>query len=392
LLTTAAGLVLASGATASGPLIVGNNAAEGGGPIQTYDFSTGGAPVASFVPTGASDKNNGRGVVVVGSEVFYTELTNGVGPTPAIEVAPYNGGAGGADTRTFPNPRPTVGIQDLAFSGGSLYALTGYLLGPLQVFKLNPFSGAVLGAPINITGSFLGINPGSSDGFTILPNGNFLINNNDESCTYNQYNSTTGAEISGTTITVPGASRCTGVDTDGTSLFFQTGFAGFTQTDLSGNLKARVAVSGNTVEDISLVHSVAAPLSPGYWKNHITTGTPNTQSKLPVSVGPYVVDTTTKATAILEAMSCGKVSSENAIGCLAAQDLGAELNIKNGSDPCINAAVTKANAWLSGTTEDGVPGLTYTGPNTTYTLTYAQRTEALALTSPQGTFNAGGGC
>src|SRR3989442_11832617 len=30
------------------------------------------APVASFVPTGASDNNNGRGVVVIGSEVFYT--------------------------------------------------------------------------------------------------------------------------------------------------------------------------------------------------------------------------------------------------------------------------------------------------------------------------------
>jgi hypothetical protein len=391
---TAASLVFASGAMASGPLIVGNNAAPGGGPIQTYDFSTGGAPLASFVPTGASDENNGRGIVVIGSEVFYTELEHGFGPTPAIEVAPYNGGAGGADTRTIPNPRPTVGIQDLEFSGGSLYALTGYPIDePLQVFKLDPTTGAVQGAPITITGS--SFFPGS-DGFTILPNGNFLINNGDESCTYNQYSGTTGAEISGTTITVPGASFCTGVDTDGTSLFFQTDFNGFTQTDLSGNLIAHVAVSGQVlfggIEDISLVHPATAALGPGYWKNHMTTGTPNTQSELPVSVGPYVVDTTAKATEILEAMNCSKASSQNAIGCLAAQVLVAELNLKNGSDTCIEAAVAKANAWLSGTTEDGVPGITYTGPKTTYTLTEAQRTEALALKNPLATYNAGEGC
>jgi hypothetical protein len=252
LLATIVSLVLASGAMASGPLIVGNNASSGGGPIQTYDFSTGGAPVASFVPTGASDHNNGRGVEVIGSKVFYTELTSEFGPTASIEVAPYKRGAGGPDTRTLPNPRPGVGIQDLAYSRGSLYALTGYSESPLEVFKLHPSSGAVLAGPITITG---GGDPGS-DGFTVLPNGNFLINDGDGSCTYNQYNGTTGARVAGTEITVPGANACTGVDTDGTSLFFETNFSGFTQTDLSGNLIAHTSVSGESVgiEDISLIH------------------------------------------------------------------------------------------------------------------------------------------
>lgn len=253
LLTVAASLVFASGAWASGPLIVGNNAAFGNGPIQTYDFSGGGSPVASFVPSGASGGgSNGRGVEVIGSEVFYTELSSGFGPTDAIRVAPYNGGAGGSDSRTIPNPNPFVGIQDLSASGGALYALTGYLSSALRVFKLDPTSGAVLAGPISISA------PASpqADGFVALPNGNFLVNNSTASCTYNQYDGSTGALVSGTTITVPGASSCTGVDTDGTSLFFATNHAGFTQTDLSGKLVAHQTTTRNSVEDISLIHQV----------------------------------------------------------------------------------------------------------------------------------------
>jgi len=229
--------------------IVGNNAAFGNGPIQTYDFNTG-ALVNSFVPEGATiDSNNGRAVLVVGNEVFYTELSGGGGATDFIRVAPFNGGAGGADIRTLPNPSSS-GVQDLAFAGGVLYALTGYSGGPLQVFKLNPTNGAVLGGPVPITGSG---QEASADGFAILPNGNFLINLADTSCTYNQYDSTTGAQIEGSSLTVPSASLCTGVATDGTSLYFQTDFNSFTQTDLAGNFIAKMTVQGNTVEDISLV-------------------------------------------------------------------------------------------------------------------------------------------
>jgi hypothetical protein len=49
-----------------------------GGPITTYDF-TGGAVVGTFIPTGAFDANNGRGVEVIGNLVYYTELSGGGG-------------------------------------------------------------------------------------------------------------------------------------------------------------------------------------------------------------------------------------------------------------------------------------------------------------------------
>ena len=240
----------------SGPLIVANNAAFGGGPIQTYDFGTG-ALVNFFVPDGATGSNNGRAVAVVGNEVFYTELSgDGFGPSDSIHVAPFNGGAGGNDTRTLPNPAPSVGIQDLDYANGALYALTGYYTGSLQVWKLDPATGAVLGGPIAINSD------PSSDGFTVLPNGNFLINSTDESCSYSEYDSTTGAPT-GFSLSVPGAAQCTGVATDGSSLYFQTDFDAFTKTDLTGNLISQTTVASNLAEDISLVGGAGPVLGLG---------------------------------------------------------------------------------------------------------------------------------
>ena len=252
LAATALALTLVLGlsvARAQAQLIVGNTAAFGGGPIKTHDFATGGT-VGSFVPTGAFNSNNGRGLAVLDNEVFYTELSGGFGATDFIRVAPFNGGAGGADIRTLPNPRPGFGIQDLAFSGGVLYALTGYPFSSLKVFGLNPVTGAVLSGPVSIAGP---ASP-SSDGFTVLPNGHFLINNTDLSCTYNEYDSSTGALIPSTTIVVPGGGTCTGVDTDGVSLYFQHNFNSFVQTDLAGTfIASRLLLSPGFLEDISLV-------------------------------------------------------------------------------------------------------------------------------------------
>jgi hypothetical protein len=302
---------------ASSPLIVGNNASSGGGPIQTYDFSTGGSPVAEFVPSEASGSNNGRGLEVIGSEVFYTELSNGFGPSDAIHVAPYNGGAGGADTRTIPNPRPTTGIQDLAASGGSLYALTGYPYEELQAFKLSPSSGAVLAGPIKIAAPAMT----DSDGFTVLPNGNFLINGGDGNCEYNQYDGSTGALVSGTTIVVPGATLCTGVDTDGTSLFFQNGFSSFIQTDLSGSLITTQSVSGENqgIEDISLIQSAGRTPKPKK-----TTYKYCAQKAQPLELGPSEVKFAPcmKAEATYNGVSASSVSitppanSKKLGGCL----------------------------------------------------------------------------
>jgi hypothetical protein len=219
--------------------------------ITTFDFS-GGAILGSFLPTGASvpgNTNNGRGLLVVGNLVYYTDLSGtGFGPTDFIRIAPFNGGAGGADIGTLPNPRPTVGIQDIAIFKGALYVMTGYPLSPLQVFELNAQTGAVIAGPISISAPAAE----DSDGFTVLENGNFLINSGDGDCNYNQYNPTTGAVIAGTTMSPPGASFCTGVESDGASLFFETDLDSFTQTDLSGNLIERQTVADNQCEDISI--------------------------------------------------------------------------------------------------------------------------------------------
>src|SRR5260370_32530494 len=88
------------------PVITCNNAAEfGGGPINTYDF-TGGAIVGSFVPTGAFDNNNGRGIEIIGNKVYYTELTDESGPSDFIRIAPLNRRAPDARHLTPPHPSP----------------------------------------------------------------------------------------------------------------------------------------------------------------------------------------------------------------------------------------------------------------------------------------------
>ena len=246
---------LCASAAQAQPDITCNSAALGGGPITTFDF-TGGATVGSFVPTGAFGTNNGRGLLVLGNNVYYTELTGtGFAPTDFIRIAPFNGGAGGADTGALPNPRPTVGVQDVAFANGVLYVLTGYPSAAPEVFGLDPVTGAVLSGPVSIAA------PAAvdSDGFTVLPNGNFLINSGDGNCIYNQFNPTTGALIAATTIAAPGgAGFCTGVETDGTSLFFQTNDNSFTKTTLSGTFIASQTVAANSCEDISLDISACA--------------------------------------------------------------------------------------------------------------------------------------
>jgi hypothetical protein len=264
--------ILASQRSQGAPLIVGNFAGTpaqpfGTGPIATYDFSSG-ALVNSFVPDGAATSLFGRGVQVVGNSVYYTEVgtTSSSNSTDFIRVAPFNNGLGGPDVAHLPNPDPTHGIQDLAYSGGALYALTGYSVPPsgtLLAWKLNPTTGAVLGGPIHIN------TPGTSnaDGFTVLPNGNFLINDGDLSTTYREYNSTTGNPtglsfvLPGGPIGTPALQSSTGVDTDGLHLYFAAinsqSVPEFVETDLSGNFLTATTFStvgvGNQIIDISLI-------------------------------------------------------------------------------------------------------------------------------------------
>ena len=110
-----------------------------------------------------------------------------------------------------------------------------------------------------------------SDGFTILPNGNYLINEGDATNLYDQYDPTTGNEISGTNIVdAPGTcSESTGVDTNGANLFFSCNFNSIEETDFAGNAIKNFSDPGGAWEDISLnqeapiisPHSVPEPIT-----------------------------------------------------------------------------------------------------------------------------------
>jgi hypothetical protein len=239
-------------------LVSGNTSSFGGGPIETYDSRTG-ELLNSFIPENAG---NGRGLAIQGTEIFYTVYAT---PTAddSIHVCPYGTEGSGrtTDIRTLQNTwRPGVTIQGLAFSNGVLYALTGYSEGehPLQVFMLNPNTGAVLGGPIPISSPARS----ASDGFTLLPaTGNFLINDDDTSPIYREYDAATGAVVpTGLVIDLRtfGFSRGTGVATapDGQSLVFVTDILSpqtILQVDLSGNLLRFQPIEGTLIEDIDVV-------------------------------------------------------------------------------------------------------------------------------------------
>ncbi|MFL5960257.1 MAG: hypothetical protein ACJ75G_08350 [Gaiellaceae bacterium] len=158
-----------------------------------------------------------------------------------------------------------------------------------------------------------------------------------------------------------------------------------------------------------------APQLIGYWMRHLApNGTPGctplpsgtgcsltgpwTNQYLPQSLGNYSVSTFQLAASVFSANKCAQASSssQNAVSCLAAQLLAAELNVAHGSDSCIATAhdgTNDASGWLAGLTVDGVAGITYTGPTGNYHgLTVAQRNEALALKGVLLNYNAGGGC
>jgi hypothetical protein len=276
-------VALGLGALAQAQLIVGNTAAFGCGPIMTSDFSLG-AVTHQFVPDGAIGAAtcphdgappflNGRGMALGGGggifRLFYTELDeipgvggqSGFGPSEFIHVADFNNGDGSGDIALFPNPRPGSGIQDLTIANGDLYVLTGYDTQVPQVFVLNTFTGALKRGPIPI--QRVGDVDDTVDGFAVLPNGNFLLNNKGTSCIYAEYDKTDGHFI-GNIINVPGGpALCTGVDTDGTSLYFVTEPSlslGITRTDLFGNPTGFNSFNGpgaeDLIEDISLVHPI----------------------------------------------------------------------------------------------------------------------------------------
>jgi len=120
--------------------------------------------------------------------------------------------------------------------------------------------------------------------------------------------------------------------------------------------------------------------SHGYWKTHLQ----QTGALLPVTLGNYIVNTQSKASAVLTSANCSNSSAQSAFGCLAAQLLAAKLNRKSGSSSCIDPIIAQADALLI--------SKSYNGPNGTYNLTPAQRSQAISLKSTLDTYNNNQGC
>lgn len=122
-----------------------------------------------------------------------------------------------------------------------------------------------------------------------------------------------------------------------------------------------------------------ATLGLGWWKNHHD----QTTALLPRTLGSYVVNTLSNASAVLSAVNCSNSSAQNAAGCLAGQLLVAELNLANGaaSPACATTAVSQANSYLI--------AIGYSGPTGTYSLTASQRLTAVSLASTLDNYNSG---
>jgi hypothetical protein len=254
--------LLASTAARADLFALQNSAAFGGGPINSVDLTTN-TVVGSFVPEWATacpgGECNGRGVALLGTFVYYTELNGGFGASDAIHIADWNDGAGSADIGTITNPTPGTGIVDVKGNGGFLYIMTGYPGGPEIVDKMSGIGMLISSTTLH---TLSGGDLTNSDGFTILPDGNYLINRGDGDNSYDQYDPLTGMQIAGTNITnAPGTcSTSTGVDTDGTNLFFSCNTASIEETDFLGNAIKNFADPGGAWEDISL--NQAAPKTP----------------------------------------------------------------------------------------------------------------------------------
>jgi Divergent InlB B-repeat domain len=158
-----------------------------------------------------------------------------------------------------------------------------------------------------------------------------------------------------------------------------TAAAGSTFTGWSGACTGTCTVTMSADQAVTATFTViavtAAPLSLGYWKNHESA----TTALLPVSLGTYTVAGFSSASAVFVANNC-----RDGVGCLAAQLLAAKLNVKDGAGACISGTISAADLFLV--------GIAYVGPGGTYTLTAAQRDQALTLKDALDAYNNSSGC
>jgi len=153
----------------------------------------------------------------------------------------------------------------------------------------------------------------------------------------------------------------------------------------------------------------SAPLTPGYWKNHLarsgSSGTftdptncpkvpsgtscgsngPYAKQYLPQTLGSYAVTDIVTTAKIFVGMNCSSTKDQDAVGCLAGHLLATKFNLANGADgTCVSAYVAQADTFLT--------NVGYAGPAGKYTLTGGQRNTVIALKSTLDKYNNGLGC
>jgi hypothetical protein len=144
----------------------------------------------------------------------------------------------------------------------------------------------------------------------------------------------------------------------------------FTTPSTAGSFSYLAHYNGDTnyppqdagCEPFQTTSPFAPALTPGFWKNHRAA----TEALLPITLGSYKVDTFAKALAVFLAMKCS-----SPIDCLAAHELAAKLDVKNGSNPSIEPVDAEADALLI--------AVKYNGPGNFTPPTTAQKELALKL-------------
>jgi uncharacterized repeat protein (TIGR01451 family) len=157
-------------------------------------------------------------------------------------------------------------------------------------------------------------------------------------------------------------------------------FAGWSGGGCSGSGTCVVTLNADTTATATFTAQTATAKGhqAGWWKTHDD----DTSALLPVKIGNYTVSNLTASSAVFAANNCGS-SKEDGVGCLAAELLAAKLNVKAGSDPCIASSISAADAFLV--------GVGYTGPGS-YTLSDAQRSQALSLKNDLQHYDGSGNC
>ena len=250
-----------SGAAHAVLLAVSGNNAGPVGPIQLWvlppplPFGPT-PPTDQFVPDGANVAGaNGRAWAADQVQYYYSELSGGFGPSDGIHVVPVVPGIfGGPDSKVFANPSPSAGIRDLDVSivDNDLYALTGSASTPPTVFRLSRLDGHIKGSVVLQAPAVW-----DADGFTVLPNGNFLVNLGDAVPFYQEFSSGTGAPV-GPGFSVP-CGKATGVDAGFNALVIQCDFNSFLATTLTGVVLEKYLVTANSIEDIEGVFGPPLP-------------------------------------------------------------------------------------------------------------------------------------